>query len=121
MGILENSLGTFTIKERELFFIIFQVGYSSPAEKGIIQDLGLSVAAVSDYFNELIFLLWLFFVYFLKFVLIFFQLSIVQYSVFGSILTIGGMIGAILSGRIADLVGRRGVSLPNNFFLMCSF
>jgi len=33
-----------------------------------------------------------------------------QYSLFGSILTIGAMIGAIMSGRIADYIGRRGVS-----------
>jgi MFS family permease len=32
-----------------------------------------------------------------------------QYSVFGSIVTIGGMVGAILSGKMADLIGRRGV------------
>eukprot|EP00258_Populus_trichocarpa_P022883 XP_024438902.1 sugar transporter ERD6-like 3 isoform X2 [Populus trichocarpa] len=51
------------------------VGYSSPAESGIMEDLGLSVTA---------------------------------YSVFGSIVTIGGMIGAILSGKMADLIGRRG-------------
>ncbi|KAK4851193.1 hypothetical protein QYF36_013117 [Acer negundo] len=50
-------------------------GYSSPAESGIKEDLGLSVAA---------------------------------YSVFGSILTVGGMIGAIFSGRIADIFGRKG-------------
>ncbi|KAK4852527.1 hypothetical protein QYF36_024857 [Acer negundo] len=50
-------------------------GYSSPAESGIIEDLGLSVAA---------------------------------YSVFGSIMTVGGMIGAIFSGRIADIFGRKG-------------
>lgn len=34
-----------------------------------------------------------------------------QYSLFGSILTIGAMIGAIASGKIADLIGRRSVSL----------
>ncbi|KAK8633726.1 hypothetical protein V6N13_014564 [Hibiscus sabdariffa] len=50
------------------------LGYSSPAEKGIVEDLGLSVSA---------------------------------YSVFGSILTIGGMVGAILSGKMADLIGRK--------------
>ncbi|XWS57591.1 hypothetical protein CRYUN_Cryun09bG0186800 [Craigia yunnanensis] len=50
------------------------LGYSSPAETGIKEDLGLSMAA---------------------------------YSVFGSIMTVGGMVGAILSGRIADLIGRR--------------
>ncbi|KAK2640581.1 hypothetical protein Ddye_028376 [Dipteronia dyeriana] len=51
------------------------VGYSSPAQSGITNDLGLSVA---------------------------------EYSLFGSILTIGAMIGAIMSGRIADYIGRRG-------------
>ncbi|KAK1584606.1 hypothetical protein Q3G72_034395 [Acer saccharum] len=30
------------------------------------------------------------------------------YSVFGSIITVGGMIGAIFSGRIADILGRKG-------------
>ncbi|KAJ9682101.1 hypothetical protein PVL29_018136 [Vitis rotundifolia] len=51
------------------------VGYSSPAESGIMDELGLSLA---------------------------------EYSLFGSILTIGAMLGAIASGRIADLIGRRG-------------
>ncbi|KAK7397245.1 hypothetical protein VNO78_18412 [Psophocarpus tetragonolobus] len=50
------------------------VGYSSPAQIGIMEDLNLGVA---------------------------------EYSVFGSILTIGAMIGAIISGRIADYAGRR--------------
>ncbi|XP_057960869.1 sugar transporter ERD6-like 5 [Malania oleifera] len=51
------------------------VGFSSPAQAGIMDDLGLSIA---------------------------------EYSVFGSILTIGAMLGAVMSGRIADLFGRRG-------------
>ncbi|XP_031404422.1 sugar transporter ERD6-like 5 isoform X1 [Punica granatum] len=51
------------------------IGYSSPAESGIVDDLGLSVA---------------------------------EYSVFGSVLTIGAILGAIVSGKIADLVSRRG-------------
>ncbi|KAK6915529.1 Major facilitator, sugar transporter-like [Dillenia turbinata] len=50
------------------------VGYSSPTESGIMNDLDLSSA---------------------------------EYSVFGSILTIGAMIGAVISGKMADLVGRR--------------
>ncbi|XP_019440523.1 PREDICTED: sugar transporter ERD6-like 5 isoform X2 [Lupinus angustifolius] len=50
------------------------VGYSSPSQSGIMNDLNLSVA---------------------------------QYSIFGSILTIGAMIGAIGSGKIADYAGRR--------------
>lgn len=38
-------------------------------------------------------------------------LFIMQYSLFGSILTIGAMIGAIVSGKLADYIGRRGVSI----------
>ncbi|KAK3031607.1 hypothetical protein RJ639_035613, partial [Escallonia herrerae] len=49
-------------------------GFSSPAESGIMDDLGLSIA---------------------------------QYSLFGSILTIGAMLGAIISGRVADHIGRK--------------
>ncbi|KAL3622526.1 hypothetical protein CASFOL_033937 [Castilleja foliolosa] len=51
------------------------VGYSSPAQSGILDDLGLTVA---------------------------------EYSLFGSISTIGAMIGAVLSGKVADILGRRG-------------
>ncbi|EXC34643.1 Sugar transporter ERD6-like 7 [Morus notabilis] len=36
------------------------------------------------------------------------NLSLADYSLFGSILTFGAMIGAITSGTIADLVGRKG-------------
>ncbi|KAG2596391.1 hypothetical protein PVAP13_5KG157607 [Panicum virgatum] len=35
------------------------------------------------------------------------DLSLAEYSVFGSILTIGAMLGAIVSGTVADCVGRR--------------
>ncbi|GER45375.1 major facilitator superfamily protein [Striga asiatica] len=51
------------------------VGYSSPAQPGILGDLGLTLA---------------------------------QYSLFGSISTIGAMIGAVVSGKVADFLGRRG-------------
>ncbi|KAK4767597.1 hypothetical protein SAY86_015347 [Trapa natans] len=37
------------------------------------------------------------------------NLSLSQYSMFGSILTIGAMLGAVTSGRIADFLGRKGV------------
>ncbi|XP_043709578.1 sugar transporter ERD6-like 7 [Telopea speciosissima] len=36
------------------------------------------------------------------------NLSIAQYSVFGSIVTFGAMVGAITSGTIADFIGRKG-------------
>ncbi|KAL3375798.1 hypothetical protein AABB24_002661 [Solanum stoloniferum] len=52
----------------------FAVGYSSPAEAGIMDDLGLSLA---------------------------------NYSAFSSILTLGGAIGALISGRVAESIGRR--------------
>ncbi|KAK8510926.1 hypothetical protein V6N13_091265 [Hibiscus sabdariffa] len=35
-------------------------------------------------------------------------LSLSEFSMFGSILTIGAMIGAVTSGRVADLIGRKG-------------
>ncbi|CAI0383644.1 unnamed protein product [Linum tenue] len=52
----------------------YAMGYSSPAQSGIMAEMGLSLA---------------------------------QYSIFGSIMTIGGMIGAIFSGKITDMFGRR--------------
>ncbi|XP_071723819.1 LOW QUALITY PROTEIN: sugar transporter ERD6-like 16 [Rutidosis leptorrhynchoides] len=36
------------------------------------------------------------------------KLSLAQFSMFGSILTIGAMLGAVTSGRIADFIGRKG-------------
>ncbi|KAK6915527.1 Major facilitator, sugar transporter-like, partial [Dillenia turbinata] len=57
-------------------------GYSSQAESGIMEDLGLSLA---------------------------------EYSVFGSISTAGGTLGALVCGKIADLIGRRGVTCTYHF------
>ncbi|GLT95023.1 hypothetical protein SLE2022_127290 [Rubroshorea leprosula] len=57
--------------------------YSSPAESGIMEDLGLSTAA---------------------------------YSVFGSILTVGGIIGSLINGKVADLIGRRGTMWLSELF-----
>ncbi|PPD81751.1 hypothetical protein GOBAR_DD21307 [Gossypium barbadense] len=45
------------------------------------------------------------------------SLTLAEYSVFGSILTFGAMIGATTSGPIADFIGRKGVSF-RNFFAM---
>ncbi|KAF5191022.1 Sugar transporter erd6-like [Thalictrum thalictroides] len=43
-------------------------------------------------------------------------LSLAEYSLFGSILTIGAMLGAIVSGRIADKIGRRGAMWVSDIF-----
>ncbi|GMY21364.1 sugar transporter ERD6-like 5 isoform X7 [Fagus crenata] len=64
------------------------VGYSSPAQSGIMDDLGLSVA---------------------------------EYSLFGSILTIGAMIGAIVSGKMADYIGRRGTMGFSEIFCLAGW
>ncbi|TXG69114.1 hypothetical protein EZV62_004049 [Acer yangbiense] len=58
-------------------------GYSSPAESGIMEDLGLSVSA---------------------------------YSVFGSMITAGGVLGSLVNGKIADLIGRRGAMWLSDLF-----
>lgn len=50
--------------------------------------------------------------YFLLQILLFFYSfvrSYLQFSVFGSVMTIGAMLGATFSGKIADLLGRRWV------------
>ncbi|WZY94824.1 hypothetical protein YC2023_067153 [Brassica napus] len=38
------------------------------------------------------------------------NLSLAEFSFFGSILTIGGLVGAAMSGKLADLLGRRGAA-----------
>ncbi|KAK1575408.1 hypothetical protein Q3G72_005218 [Acer saccharum] len=60
-------------------------GYSSPAESGIMEELGLTLAA---------------------------------YSVFGSIMYIGGLLGSLINGKVADLIGRKGAMwLCDLFFI----
>ncbi|KAI3749326.1 hypothetical protein L2E82_19934 [Cichorium intybus] len=44
------------------------------------------------------------------------NLSLAEYSLFGSILTFGAMIGAITSGPIADFVGRKGALRVSSVF-----
>ncbi|CAK8543430.1 unnamed protein product [Lathyrus sativus] len=44
------------------------------------------------------------------------NLSLEEYSLFGSILTFGAMIGAITSGPIADFVGRKGAMRVSSAF-----
>ena len=43
-------------------------------------------------------------------------LSNVQYSLFGSIMTIGAIIGALLSGKMTDVIGRRYVCFSRPYF-----
>ncbi|XWS46747.1 hypothetical protein CRYUN_Cryun14cG0094600 [Craigia yunnanensis] len=44
------------------------------------------------------------------------DLSVVEFSVFGSIINVGSMIGAITSGRIADFIGRKGAMRISSAF-----
>ncbi|CAI0551047.1 unnamed protein product, partial [Linum tenue] len=47
------------------------------------------------------------------------NLSVAEYSVFGSIMTTGGMIGSLLNGKMADLIGRKGTMwVSEMFFIM---
>ncbi|KAL3537988.1 hypothetical protein ACH5RR_001354 [Cinchona calisaya] len=62
------------------------IGYSSPAQYPIMEELGLSFS---------------------------------QYSIFGSILTIGAMIGALTCGRIADTIGRKGAMRLSSIICTC--
>ncbi|KAJ4894132.1 putative sugar transporter ERD6-like 13 [Raphanus sativus] len=49
------------------------------------------------------------------------NLSLAEFSFFGSVLTIGGLVGAALSGRFADLFGRRGALWVSNSFSMAGW
>ncbi|XP_057438832.1 sugar transporter ERD6-like 7 [Lotus japonicus] len=49
------------------------------------------------------------------------SLSLAEYSLFGSILTFGAMIGAITSGLIADLVGRKGAMRVSSAFCVAGW
>lgn len=81
------------------------MGYSAPTQSAISEDLSLTVAEVCLSLP----------IIFGKKLLLFvrignlFSIINLQFSMFGSIVTIGAMIGAITSGRIADFVGRKGV------------
>ncbi|KAJ0979676.1 hypothetical protein J5N97_015150 [Dioscorea zingiberensis] len=45
-------------------------------------------------------------------------LSLSEFAVFGSIVTIGAMLGAVTSGRIADLLGRKGAMKMSAFICL---
>ncbi|MCD7451199.1 hypothetical protein HAX54_010082 [Datura stramonium] len=64
------------------------VGYSSPTQSAIREDLNLSIA---------------------------------EFSLFGSILTFGAMIGAITSGPIADYIGRKGAMRMSSAFCVAGW
>ncbi|XP_058738057.1 sugar transporter ERD6-like 7 [Vicia villosa] len=49
------------------------------------------------------------------------SLSLAEYSLFGSILTFGAMIGAITSGPIADFVGRKGAMRVSSAFCVAGW
>jgi len=94
-----------------------QAGYTSTAEFGMMEDLGMSIAAVSFFFFIYFYLQLAFYgnlkcifnLFFFTWLVLF--PYILQYSFFGSIMTIGAAIGAILSGKMADFVGRKRVLL----------
>ncbi|PPR83941.1 hypothetical protein GOBAR_AA36769 [Gossypium barbadense] len=60
------------------------IGYSSPTQQGIMEELGMS--------SE-------------------------EYSMFGSVLTIGAMAGSISCGRAADVIGRKGVAISTGLLV----
>ncbi|XP_058738050.1 sugar transporter ERD6-like 7 [Vicia villosa] len=49
------------------------------------------------------------------------NLSLAEYSLFGSILTFGAMIGAITSGPIADFIGRKGAMRVSSAFCIAGW
>nr|VDC80985.1 unnamed protein product [Brassica rapa] len=57
------------------------IGYSAPTQSSIMKDLNLSIADASSILSIL-------------------------YSLFGSILTVGLILGALICGKLTDLVGR---------------
>uniref|UniRef100_A0A1J3ICE8 Putative sugar transporter ERD6-like 13 n=1 Tax=Noccaea caerulescens TaxID=107243 RepID=A0A1J3ICE8_NOCCA len=49
------------------------------------------------------------------------NLSLAEFSFFGSVLTIGGLVGAAMSGRLADVFGQRGALWVSNSFCMAGW
>ncbi|EOA30477.1 hypothetical protein CARUB_v10013612mg [Capsella rubella] len=49
------------------------------------------------------------------------NLSLAEFSFFGAVLTIGGLVGAAMSGKLADIFGRRGALWVSNSFCMAGW
>ncbi|CAO2836788.1 unnamed protein product [Amaranthus hypochondriacus] len=49
------------------------------------------------------------------------HLSTAQFSLFGSILTIGGLLGALVSGKLSDFIGRRGTMGISSILGLCGW
>ncbi|CAH8261183.1 unnamed protein product [Arabidopsis lyrata] len=49
------------------------------------------------------------------------NLSLAEFSFFGAVLTIGGLLGAAMSGKLADIFGRRGALGVSNSFCMAGW
>lgn len=99
-----------------MFLFLMQAGYSSPAQAAIRNDVSLTIAEVKhNPSRREIHLIW-------SCIAIEVCLWILQFSLFGSLLTFGAMIGAITSGPIADLIGRKGVRKNfETFFIWVGF
>ncbi|CAF2125394.1 unnamed protein product [Brassica rapa] len=81
------------------------IGYSAPTQSSIMKDLNLSIADASSILSILVY-----FIFPVDFGSFSFQLLFCpfcsQYSLFGSILTVGLILGALICGKLTDLVGR---------------
>ncbi|OAO99944.1 hypothetical protein AXX17_AT4G05510 [Arabidopsis thaliana] len=94
------------------------IGYSAPTQTSIMKDLNLSIADASSitflFFVALTVYSGLFLVrYDLGF------LFFAQYSLFGSILTVGLILGALICGKLTDLVGRvKTIWITNILFVI---
>ncbi|CAN6451135.1 unnamed protein product [Victoria cruziana] len=49
------------------------------------------------------------------------HLTLAEYSMFGSVLTIGAMVGAVMSGRISDFLGRKGAMRISSIFCVAGW
>ncbi|KAG6415351.1 hypothetical protein SASPL_122762 [Salvia splendens] len=90
-------------------------GYSSPTQFAIREDVDLSLAEVAHCLHSAN-LIDTSFLALLLIQMLQTKMSEFHYSLFGSILTFGAMIGAITSGKIADYIGRKGAMIVSSGF-----